>query len=148
MVLYVILGFFAFLLVAGTVLRIRKLARDKRMRESIGVDPRHAYRIPAPAEPSRSFRKLEANEGPTQYSIERPRIDPVKRQFFDDGEDRYEQYPQPVSRGRHDNDWLLDRSRHRSNATKLLAWLLIAIAVAIAGSGVVYYVITHHSASH
>lgn len=140
---YALLGFVGFLLVAGTALRIRKLARDKRVRESIGVDPRPRHQIPPAPEPVKSFRRLQGNEPVTEFVIERPRIDPVKRQFFDDGEDRYEQSRQPVVRGRHNNDWLLDRSRHRSNTTRWLMLVVVGAAVVVAGSGIAYYLLNH-----
>ena len=142
-VLYVLLGIFSLLLAAGTALRIRKLARDKRHRESIGVDPRARHQIPSAPEPVKSFRRLDGNEPATEYVIERPKIDPVKRQFFDDGEDRYEQYPQPVARGRHNNDWLLDRSRHRSNTSKWIVLLMLAVVIVVAGLGIAFYVMNH-----
>lgn len=145
-VLIGVVGFLAFLLLVGTLLRIRKLRRDRVMRESIGVDPRPRRTPPSTYEPAKSFRRLELNEEPTEYVIERPRIDPVRRQFFDDGEDRYDQYPQPVSRGRHDNDWLLDRSRHRSNPLRVVGIVVVAVLLAVAGSGVAYYFM--HRTSH
>ncbi len=147
-VLYTLLGFVALLFLAGTALRIRKLRRDKRLRESIGVDPRPRITpVPAP-EGAKSFRFLRENEEPSETIIELPRIEPVRRRIFEDGEDREDFYPQPAKRGRHDNDWLLDRSRHRSDPLRLVKVLILVVVLLAAGSGVAYYVLHQHSTHH
>jgi len=147
-VLYVLFGFVTILLLAGVVLRLRKLARDKSLRASIGVDPRPRHSPPPAHEPVKSFRRLEPGESASEYVIETPRIDPVKRQFFDDGEDRYDQMPEPGGSGRHSNDWLLDRSHRRSDPVRRLVLLILAVVVALAGCGVAWYVLHHHPVHH
>jgi hypothetical protein len=91
---------------------------------------------------------LRENEEPSETIIELPRIEPVRRRIFEDGEDREDFYPQPAKRGRHDNDWLLDRSRHRSDPLRLVKVLILAVVLLAAGSGVAYYVLHQHSTHH
>ncbi len=147
-VLYILLGFVAVLFLAGTALRIRKLRRDKRMRESIGVDPRPRITPASTPERAKSFRFLRENEEPSETIIELPRIEPVRRRIFEDGDDSEDFYPQPAKRGRRDNDWLLNRSRHRSDPLRLVKILIVTGVVLAAGSGVVYYVLHQHSTHH
>jgi hypothetical protein len=147
--LSILLGFVLLLLLAGTVLRVRKLRRDKRMRESIGVDPRPRAVPMAAPERSKSFRFLQENEDPSEAVIEKPRIDSARKRIFDDGEEAsYDQYHQPETRGRHDNDWLLDRSRHRRDPMRPVKLLLLAVVVIAAGSGIVYYLLHKQSVHH
>jgi hypothetical protein len=136
----------AVLLIAGTVLRIRKLKRDEMREVSRPLERRLVTPPPSPYTPSKGFRMLDgAGEPLSRPPVERPRLDPARQYVFSDSANSEE--PSALHT-RHNDDWFLSRSSHRSTASILargVAVVLLAILVVIV---VVTYYVNRSPAQH
>ncbi len=126
-------GIVALLVLVGVVLRLRKIRRDRR-REGISMDDRRLVTPPpSPYEPSRGFRLIdESGEPIVRPPVQRPRLDPERHYVFSDSAAHHEEtLPTHL---RHNDDWFLSRSAHRSTTSIVLravgVFLLIAIVIA------------------
>lgn len=126
-------GVVILLVLLGVGLRLRKIRRDSR-RERVVVDDRRLVAPPpSPYEPSRGFRLIdESGEPIVRPPVQRPRLDPERHYVFSDSATHHEDtLPMHL---RHNNDWFLSRSGHRSTSSIVLravgVFLLIVIVIA------------------
>jgi hypothetical protein len=132
----------AVLLLAGTALRIRKLRRDDLRESSHPLDRRLVSPPPSPYTPSKGFRLLDGSGEPlTRPPVERPRIDPARQYVF--GESPSSDDP-GVVHARHNDDWFLSRSAHRSTASLVARGLVVVVVIAVIVAVVVAYGLDHH----
>ena len=118
----------AVLLVAGTLLRIRKLKRDEMRELSKPLERRLVSPPPSPYAPSKGFRLLDGSGEPvTRPPVERPRLDPGRQHVFSDSASGEES---SALHARHNDDWFLSRSSHRSTAS------FVARSVAVIDTGI------------
>jgi hypothetical protein len=128
----------AVLLIAGTVLRIRKLKRDEKREISKPLERRLVSPPPSPYTPSKGFRLLDGSGEPmTRPPVERPRLDPARQYVFSDSASGEE--PSALH-ARHNDDWFLSRSSHRSTASIVAR----SVAVVVAAALVVVVVVTYY----
>jgi hypothetical protein len=128
----------AVLLIAGTVLRIRKLKRDETRELSKPLERRLVSPPPSPYTPSKGFRLLDGSGEPmTRPPVERPRLDPERQYVFSDSASGEE--PSALH-ARHNDDWFLSRSSHRSTASLVAR----SVAVVVAAALVVVVVVTYY----
>ena len=126
-------------------LRARKLRRDEMRELSKPLDRRLVAPPPSPYAPAKSFRLLDGSGEPlNRPPVERPRLDPERHYAFSDSPPNSEELA--ALRQRHNDDWFLSRSSHRSTVSILLrrvgvAALIILIIVVI----VTYYAEQHSS---
>ncbi|MGC2175819.1 MAG: hypothetical protein WA614_10185 [Acidimicrobiales bacterium] len=126
-------GVVVLLVLAGVTLRLRKIRRDRR-REGISMDDRRLVTPPpSPYEPSRGFRLIdESGEPIVRPPVQRPRLDPERHYVFSDAAAHHEETLS--THLRHNDDWFLSRSAHRSTSSLVLravgVFLLIAIVIA------------------
>lgn len=128
---------------AVVVLRVRKILRDRERRES-NEPPRLVTPPPSPYVSSKGFRLLNGDGTPAPRPLpNRPRLDPDRQYVFGD---------QPVAGGdeampsgsRHDEEWLLHRSSHRSSLPSAGVIGVLVVIVLIIASLVIFF--RHHSA--
>jgi hypothetical protein len=137
----IVVGIVVVLLVAGIVLRLRKIRRDEQRETSRPLDRRLVVPPPSPYAPSKGFRVLDgSDESLERSSLERPRIDPARQYVFNDPDEL------PVIRARHNEDWFLSRSAHRSTASLVGRAIAVIVVVALVIVVVVTYY-THHDPS-
>jgi hypothetical protein len=124
-------------------LRFRKLRRDLSRESSIPLERRLVAPPPSPYAPSKGFRLLDAAGEPlVRPPVERPRLDPERRYVFNDSPSNDEEIAS--SRVRHNDDWFLSRSSHRSASSIASRRVGVTLlVVAIVASLVAYYVIHH-----
>lgn len=129
----------AVLLVAGTLLRIRKLKRDEMRELSKPLERRLVSPPPSPYAPSKGFRLLDGSGEPvTRPPVERPRLDPGRQHVFSDSASGEES---SALHARHNDDWFLSRSAHRSTASFVARSVaVVALVVLVIGVVVTYYV--------
>ena len=128
----------AVLLIAGTVLRIRKLKRDEMRELSKPLERRLVSPPPSPYTPSKGFRLLDGSGEPmTRPPVERPRLDPERQYVFSDSAGGEES---SALHARHNDDWFLSRSSHRSTASIVAR----SVAVVVAAALVVVVVVTYY----
>jgi hypothetical protein len=131
------------LVLAGTVLRYRKLRRDEMRELSRPVERRLVAPPPSPYAPSRGFRLLdESGEPLTRPPIERPRLDPERRYVFNEMSATNDDAIS--SHLRHNDEWFLSRSTQRSTLSIFLRRLTIFILVALIAATVATYYVDHH----
>jgi hypothetical protein len=132
----------AVLLVAGTILRIRKLKRDEMREFSKPLEKRLVSPPPSPYAPSKGFRLLDGSGEPmTRPPVERPRLDPGRHYVFSDSASAEES---SALHPRHNDDWFLSRSSHRSTASIVgRSVAVVALVVLVIGVIVTYYVDRH-----
>jgi len=128
------LGLLILLAIAGIAigtLRYRKLRRDELR---IAERRRHATSLPpSPYQPSGAIHILADGEEPTVTRIEPalPRLDPEHASFFSDVPGYEPSLSAPAGR-RHDDQWALERSFHRSRLSPgSLRALVIATGVLV-----------------
>jgi hypothetical protein len=132
----------AVLLIAGTALRIRKVRRDEMRELSKPLERRLVSPPPSPYAPSKGFRLLDGSGEPVaRPPVERPRLDPGRPYVFSDS-----QNPEESSslHTRHNDDWFLSRSSHRSTGSLVARSVAIFLAIAVVVAIVVTYAIDHH----
>ncbi|MGC1237828.1 MAG: hypothetical protein WA860_03455 [Acidimicrobiales bacterium] len=128
----------AVLLIAGTVLRIRKLKRDEMRELSKPLERRLVSPPPSPYTPSKGFRLLDGSGEPmTRPPVERPRLDPERQYVFSDSASGEES---SALHARHNDDWFLSRSSHRSTASIVARSVAVVVVAAI----VVVVVVTYY----
>lgn len=133
----------AVLLVAGTALRIRKVRRDEMRELSRPLDRRLVSPPPSPYAPSKGFRLLDGSGEPlARPPLERPRLDPSRPYVFSDSQIAEES---SALHARHNDDWFLSRSSHRSTASLVARSLLVVLVIAVVVAVIVTYAVDHHS---
>lgn len=141
--LKVVAGVVVVLVVSVAALRWRKLRRDERRVHAPALDRRLVTPPPSPYQPSKGFRLLDGPApDPSRRAPERPRLEPERSYVFSEtgagGDD-------PLgSLGRHDAQWALARSSHRSGAPRGLALVVALVVVAIVAVAAVGYLTRHH----
>jgi hypothetical protein len=131
------------LLLAGTVLRVRKLRRDEMRELSRPVERRLMAPPPSPYAPSKGFRLLDESGQPlARPPIERPRLDPNRHYVFNESTGGGEEIA--ASHLRHNDDWFLSRSSQRSTASIVLRRLAVLVLVALIIVIVATYYVDHH----
>ena len=96
---------------------------------------------PSPYAPSKGFRVLDgSDETLERAAVERPRIDPERHYVFSDADEP------PVIRARHNEDWFLSRSAHRSTASLVGRAVAVVVVIALVIAVVVAYYIHHDPA--
>jgi hypothetical protein len=127
------------LLIAGTGLRLRKLRRDDMRDLSRPTDRRLVVPPPSPYAPSKGFRLLDGPGDSTRHhEIERPRLDPDRHYVF--SESAHANDETIATHLRHNDDWFLSRTTHRSALSSVFRVLLIVVLVGlIVGVVAIYY---------
>lgn len=127
---------------AVVVLRARKLLRVREQRQS-SESPRLISPPPSPYASSKGFRLINGDGSPSPRPLpNRPRLDPNRHYVFGD---------QPVGDGddvvpslaRHDQEWLLHRSSHRSSIPSAGVIGIVVVLVLIVASLVIFF--RHHA---
>jgi hypothetical protein len=127
----------AVLLIAGTALRIRKLKRDESRELSKPLERRLVSPPPSPYTPSKGFRLLDGSGEPmTRPPVERPRLDPERQYVFSDSASGDES---SALHTRHNDDWFLSRSSHRSTASLVARSVAVVVVAALVVIVVVAY---------
>jgi hypothetical protein len=129
--LEVVGGVVVVLVLAGVVFRMRKVRRDQSL-ESMesDADRRLVAPPPSPYEPSKGFRLVnESGEPLERHPVQRPRLDPGRQYVFSDAATHNDD-ALPVHL-RHNDDWFLSRSAHRSTSSIVLRAVGVVILVAI-----------------
>jgi hypothetical protein len=133
----------AVLLIAGTVLRIRKVRRDEMRELSRPLERRLVSPPPSPYAPSKGFRLLDGSGEPvTRPPVERPRLDPGRSYVFSDAQNSEEM---AALHARHNDDWFLSRSSHRSTGSLVARGVGTVLAIAVVVAVIVTYAVEHHS---
>lgn len=133
----------AVLLIAGTALRIRKVRRDEMRELSRPLERRLVSPPPSPYAPSKGFRLLDGSGEPvTRPPVERPRLDPGRPYVFSDSLSSEES---GALHARHNDDWFLSRSSHRSTGSLVARSVGLVLAVAVVVGVIVTYAVEHHS---
>ncbi len=133
----------AVLLIAGTALRIRKVRRDEMRDLSRPLERRLVSPPPSPYAPSKGFRLLDGSGEPVaRPPVERPRLDPSRPYVFSDSQSAEES---GALHARHNDDWFLSRSSHRSTSSLVARSVGIVLAVAVVVAIIVTYAVEHHS---
>jgi hypothetical protein len=133
----------AVLLIAGTVLRVRKVRRDEMRELSKPLERRLVSPPPSPYAPSKGFRLLDGSGEPvTRAPVERPRLDPGRQYVFSDAQNPDESNPLHT---RHNDDWFLSRSSHRSTGSLVARSVGVVLGIAVVVAVIVAYAVGHHS---
>jgi hypothetical protein len=133
----------AVLLIAGTVLRIRKVRRDEMRELSRPLERRLVSPPPSPYAPSKGFRLLDGSGDPvTRPPLQRPRLDPGRQYVFSDSQNPEE--PSALH-ARHNDDWFLSRSSHRSTGSFVARSVAVFFVIVIVVGVIVTYAVEHHS---
>lgn len=136
----------AVLLVAGTLLRIRKLKRDEMRELSKPLDRRLVSPPPSPYTPSKGFRLLDGSGEPmTRPPVERPRLDPERQYVFRDSASSEESN---ALHARHNDNWFLSRSAHRSTASIVARSVAVVVLAVLVVVVVVAYYVDRHPGKH
>jgi hypothetical protein len=129
------------LLAVATVLRLRKLRRDEMRELSKPTERRLMSPPPSPYAPSKGFRLLDGNGEPLERpAVQRPRLDPDRHYVFSETTSE-EVVPSHL---RHNQDWFLSRSAHRSPFSTWMPRIVVA-ALVIA---VIVIVATYYAGRH
>lgn len=133
----------AVLVVAGTVLRIRKVRRDETRELSRPLERRLVTPPPSPYAPSKGFRLLDGSGDPVaRPPVERPRLDPGRPYVFSDAQSGEES---SALHTRHNDDWFLSRSSHRSTGSLAARGVGIVLVIVVVVGIFVTYAVEHHS---
>lgn len=131
----VALGVVILIVLAIILLRLRKLRRDEHRDHLRRVDPRLVSPPPSPYAASKGFRLLDGEVLPSaRAEPRRPRLEPADDYVFGDT-------PAPpleaaaLARVRHETQWALSRSAHRSRSP--LSVLVILVLVVLVAGGIV-----------
>jgi hypothetical protein len=136
-----VLAIIVVVIILGAVaLRVRKLRRDEMRQLSKPVDRRLMAPPPSPYAPSKGFRLLDGEGEPLlRPPLERPRLDPSRRYVFNEVTGTSEEVVS--SQLRHNDDWFLSRSSHRSTFSIVVRRLLVLVVIAlVVVTLVTYYV--------
>lgn len=131
-------GFFVLLVLIGVGLRMRKLRRDNGG-DRISMDDRRLVAPPpSPYEPSKGFRLInEAGEPLERAPVQRPRLDPEHHYVFSDSATHNDD-ALPVHL-RHNDDWFLTRSAHRSTTYIVMRAVGVFVLIAVVIATVIMY---------
>lgn len=125
-------------------LRFRKLRRDEMRELAKPLERRLVAPPPSPYAPSKGFRLLDAAGEPLiRPPVERPRLDPERPYVFGDSPFGDEEFA--PSRVRHNDDWFLSRSSHRSTGSIVSRRLGVAVLTILIVAALVAYYVNHHS---
>jgi len=131
-------------LAVGVALRVRKLRRDDTRDFSRSSDRRLVTPPPSPYAPSKGFRLLDGEGEPIQRpAVERPRLDPDRHYVFSDTGSNAEDVV--ATHLRHNDDWFLSRSSHRSALSIFLRRLALVLFIALVIAVIATYYVNHHS---
>jgi hypothetical protein len=145
----IILALVVVTVASGSVLRIRKLRRDRSRGRSTKIDRRLMTPPPSPYSPSKGFRLLDGAQDNTAHSQPpRPRLEPDHEYVFSDA-----QLPpydlSNLAHLRHDEHWALSRSARRAKFSVAGIRTALIVAVIVIVLGVVAFYVLHpgHSKS-
>ena len=128
---------------AGIALRVRKLRRDEMRELSRPVERRLMAPPPSPYAPSKGFRLLDSDGAPLDRpAIERPRLDPTRHYVFNELSGANEEVV--ASHLRHNDDWFLSRSAHRSTLSIVLRRLTVLVLILLIAAVLATYYVEHH----
>lgn len=124
-------------------LRFRKLRRDESREISKPLERRLVAPPPSPYAPSKGFRLLDADGEPLiRPPVERPRLDPERHYVFNDSPSSDEEFAS--ARARHNDDWFLSRSSHRSTGSIVSRRLLVIVLVVVIVAALIAYYANHN----
>jgi hypothetical protein len=142
-VLLIALVVVAVLVLVVVLLRVRKLRRDERRLLARSIDRRLVSPPPSPYRPSQGFRLLDGDGvEEVRPTPARPRLEPSREYVFSELSGSEERPPLP---NRHDAEWALARSQHRSASPAGAGRLLVALLVLVVVASVVGYAMRHRS---
>jgi len=128
---------------AGIALRVRKLRRDEMRELSRPVERRLMAPPPSPYAPSKGFRLLDSDGAPLDRpAIERPRLDPTRHYVFNELSGANEEVI--ALHLRHNDDWFLSRSAHRSTLSIVLRRLTVLVLILLIAAVLATYYVEHH----
>ncbi len=111
---------------AGAVLRRRKVRRDDQ-------HPRPAGTLltppPSPYESAKGFRLIDGSTPEARHEPSPPRLEPTRHYVFSDPTLGTEEVG--VGPHRHDVQWALERSAHRSPLSRRRRWVALVVIVAL-----------------
>ena len=132
------------LVLSVAALRFRKLRRDETREFSEPLERRLVAPPPSPYAPSKGFRLIDAAGEPvSRPPVERPRLDPERRYVFNDSPSGGDEFA--ASRVRHNNDWFLTRSSHRSTLSIVSRRVGVVVLAILIVTALVAYYTSHHS---
>jgi hypothetical protein len=130
------------LIMAGIALRVRKLRRDEMRELSRPVERRLFSPPPSPYAPSKGFRLIDESGEPLHRPpVERPRLDPDRHYVFSETTSSADDVV--ASHLRHNDDWFLSRSAHRSTLSIMLRRVVVVVLIALIIAVVVAYYLHH-----
>jgi hypothetical protein len=130
------------MLAAGIALRVRKLRRDEMRELSRPVERRLFSPPPSPYAPSKGFRLIDESGEPLQRPpVERPRLDPDRHYVFSETTSSADDVM--ASHLRHNDDWFLSRSSHRSTFSIMLRRVVVVVLIALIIVVLVTYYVNH-----
>ncbi len=135
-------GLVVALVLLGVGLRMRKVRRDSGRERAPMDDRRLVAPPPSPYEPSRGFRLIGSDGEPLERPpVQRPRLDPARHYVFSDSATHSED-ALPIHL-RHNDDWFLSRSAHRSTTYIVLRAVGVIAVIAIVIATVTTYYFDH-----
>lgn len=146
--LFITVAVLAALVLAVVTLRLRKLRRDERRILSRPLERRLVSPPPSPYRPSQGFRLLDgAQSDDVRPTPPRPRLEPTRDYVFSElsGPGPDEHAPLPT---RHDADWALARSQHRSTSVRWNLRVLVVLVLVVVAASAVGYALRHRSPHH
>lgn len=130
-------------LLLGVALRVRKLRLDETRRFSKPIERRLVTPPASPYAPSRGFRLLdETGEPVSRPPLERPRLDPERHYVFNELSANVDEVVS--SNPRHNDDWFLSRSSHRSTIFLITRRLVVALVIILVAVVVATFYVDHH----
>jgi hypothetical protein len=139
----VLLVIFVVVLLTVSGLRFRKLRRDEQRQHFQKLDRRLVSPPPSPYTPSKGFRLLDGSSPiPARPEPSRPRLEPEHEYVFSETQlPPMEEHA--LAAARHDTQWALSRSAHRSRVSPSSARVGVIAIVAILVVGAVGYYAEH-----
>lgn len=132
------------LILVAVALRVRKLHRDEMRELSRPVERRLISPPPSPYAPSRGFRLIDDDGEPLHRPpVERPRLDPERHYVFSETTSGAEDVVS--AHRRHNDEWFLTRSSHRSALSIMLRRAVVVLLIALVVAVVVTYYLNHRS---
>jgi hypothetical protein len=132
------------LLIGVGALRVRKLRRDEMRELSKPLDRRLVKPPPSPYATSKGFRLLDDSGAPlARPPVERPHLDPERHYVFSDSASNAEDLA--ALRVRHNDDWFLSRSSHRSTISIVSRRVAVAALIILVIVVIVTYYVSHNS---
>lgn len=142
-IIVIVAALVVLLLIGAIVLRVRKPRRDDTRDFSL-EERRLVTPPPSPYAPSKGFRLLDGDGEPIQRpAVERPRLDPDREYVFGDSAPHPEEVV--ALQLRHNDNWFLSRSSHRSTLSIVLRRSAIVLLVALVIAVIATYYVSRHS---